>query len=190
MNPLVKKLSSVSAVLVLVLAVSACSPEQASQVYPQEVTGLTPMTTWSNGDWNAKVLPEGWIVEPVFGMRDASFRVLGAKGAEADVSISRLPLKGGTLASNVNRWRVQAGLEPWQEADVLNKLAKFTLSNHEAFRMTFLSGKKGSPTIYGIIMEEGEQRIFIKFSGPAELMDAQTESWNLFVANLEMTHAH
>lgn len=175
--------------VIAVLCLSSCAPEQKSQVLPEKVVGLEPVEEWSNSDWQMK-LPAGWIVEPVFGMRDASFRVIGAAGSESEVSISRLPIKGGTLASNVNRWRVQAGLEPWEEGAVIEQLTPITISDHQAYRMEFPADNETGQTIYGVIMEEGEQRTFIKFSGPAGMMKQQLEAWNYFVENLEVRHAH
>ena len=173
----------------MVVGLSSCAPEQTSEIYPKELVGLEPVREWSNSTWLIQ-LPENWIAEPVFGMRDASFRVVGANGNEADISISRLPIQGGTLASNVNRWRTQAGLESWKDDEVQSLLTPINISNQPAYRMEFPAAETDSQSIYGIIMETEAERIFIKFAGPAELMESQLEAWNYFVDNLEMRHAH
>ncbi len=184
-----KNMFAVSSVAFAITILSACAPEQTTRVYPQEVTGIAAESHWNNTDWNAQ-LPEGWHAEPVFGMRDASFRVISESGSEAEVAFSRLPMSGGSLASNVNRWRVQAGLEPWEEEGIVKKLKTISISNHDGYLMEFPAGQEGSPSIYGVIIEEAEQRIFIKFSGPAELVAAELNHWNQFIENLEMKHAH
>ncbi len=171
------------------LAMISCAPEQSAHILPAEVVDLEAVEEWSDSNWKVK-LPKGWIVEPVFGMRDASFRVIGTAGTEAEVSFSRLPIQGGTLAGNVNRWRVQAGLEPWAEDKVVSQLTPISISKHDAYRMEFTAADAAGQTIYGIIMEEGKERIFIKFSGPAPMMETQRNAWNYFVENLEVHHAH
>lgn len=174
-----------SAIVVLLFS---CAPEPYSEIYPQEVVGLEIVREWSNDTWKAQ-LPENWIIEPVFGMRDASFRVIGPTGAEGDVSISRLPLQGGTLASNVNRWRTQAGLEAWEDSEVVSQLTPITITEHAAYRMEFKAPEANGKTIYGIIMEQEQERFFIKFTGPADMMELQLNAWDFFLENLEMRHA-
>jgi len=166
----------------------SCAPEPSSQVYSQEVVGLSSSADWSNSSWKVK-LPDKWIAEPVFGMRDASFRVVGEQGMEAEVAISRLPIGGGTLASNVNRWRQQAGLESWDESKVVELLTPILISGNPAYRMEFQAPDANGQTIYGVIMETEAERIFIKFSGPANLMESQQEAWSYFVENLELRNA-
>ncbi|MEM6884180.1 MAG: hypothetical protein AAF571_04055 [Verrucomicrobiota bacterium] len=180
---------AVCVVVMVSLTLVSCAPESTSTVYPQDMTGIRPSDEWSDSNWQAK-LPTGWVVEPVFGMREASFRVIGSAGDEAEVSISRLPIQGGTLASNVNRWRVQAGLEPWADEQVISKLTKISISDYDAFQMEFISPNPDGQSIYGVILEEGKDRVFIKFSGTSALMESQLEAWHFFVENLELYHEH
>jgi len=67
--------------------------------------------------------PAGWQEIPPGTMRVASFKVAGADGKQADVSVIPLPGGAGGDFSNVNRWRGQVGLAPVSEAEVA-KLAQ------------------------------------------------------------------
>ncbi|MEM6602218.1 MAG: hypothetical protein AAF649_12600 [Verrucomicrobiota bacterium] len=178
-----------SAVACTVVLMVSCAPEHSSHIYPEDTVGLELAREWSDNHWQVK-LPAGWIIEPVFGMRDASFRVIGPVGTEAEVSISRLPIQGGSLADNVNRWRVQAGLQPWEDDAVQSLMTPITITDRPAYRMEFVSPEADGQTIYGIIMEKDTKRTFIKFSGPPAMMKSQLDAWNFFVKNLEIRHAH
>src|SRR5208283_5896950 len=72
-------------------------------------TGL-PQLTWTT--------PPGWTELPAGEMRVASFKVTGADGKQADVSVIPLPGGAGGDFSNVNRWRGQVGLAPVSEAEL------------------------------------------------------------------------
>jgi hypothetical protein len=67
--------------------------------------------------------PEGWTEVPPSEMRVASFKVAGADGKLADVSVVPLPGMAGTDTANVNRWRGQVGL-PDATDDELQKSAE------------------------------------------------------------------
>ena len=56
-------------------------------------------------------------------MRVASFKVSGAGGKQADVSVIPLPGMAGTDSANVNRWRGQVGLSSMSD-DELQKAAE------------------------------------------------------------------
>jgi hypothetical protein len=77
--------------------------------------GGTPKLQWK--------LPAGWEEAPPGEMRAASFRVKGADGKQAEVSVVPLPGLAGSDLDNVNRWRGQVGLAPVSEAE-LSKLAQ------------------------------------------------------------------
>ena len=61
--------------------------------------------------------PAGWEPQQAGDFRVASFKLTGAAGAQADVSIVPLPGEAGGDFSNVNRWRNQVGLPPVSETD-------------------------------------------------------------------------
>jgi len=163
----------------------SCKPEPSSAVYSRSITGLKTPANWSSPEWYME-LPPSWVSEPVFGMRDASIRIFSTNGVEGELTISRLPLTGGTLASNINRWRKQAGLDLWPEADVIQNLKKVTISGKEGYSMVFESKSEGKPSINGAIIETEQERIFIKLTGPPALIKVQQQNWVWFLGNLEM----
>ena len=67
--------------------------------------------------------PAGWTEVPPSEMRVASFKVSGANGKQADVSVIPLPGMAGTDSANVNRWRGQVGLAEASD-DELQKAAE------------------------------------------------------------------
>ena len=71
-----------------------------------------PQLTWTT--------PAGWTEVPPSEMRVASFKVAGADGKQADVSVVPLPGMAGSDFANVNRWRGQVGL-PAATDDELQK---------------------------------------------------------------------
>lgn len=134
--------------------------------------------------WDGKVLtvsiPEGWVPEPVFGMRDESFRVVGTSGMEAEVTVTALPVTGGTVESNVARWANQAGVEkPDSRPVVVGEL--------KGVAVDFFPGpdQQAKPAILGAILEDGEKRRFIKFSGPPVVVEAHRDRWEGFLSSIQ-----
>ena len=74
-----------------------------------------PQLTWQT--------PAGWTEVAPGEMRVASFKVPGAAGQQADVSVVPLPGLAGSDDANVNRWRGQVG-QPPAAPDELKKRRK------------------------------------------------------------------
>ena len=72
---------------------------------PSAAPAGLPQLTWKT--------PDGWTQMPAGEMRVASFKIQGAGGKQADVSVIPLPgLASSTDDANVNRWRGQVSLPP------------------------------------------------------------------------------
>lgn len=134
--------------------------------------------------------PEGWEQETGAPMRDLSF-TFGENG-EGECYLSRLPGVGGGLAANVNRWRGQMGQDPLSEEDVaaLPKQALFGLEgtfidvSGEFSGMGATEAKKDY-RLLGVILTSPAGAVFVKMTGPADLVAANEENFHQFCASLQ-----
>lgn len=62
--------------------------------------------------------PEGWVESEGSSLRIASYQVALEGFEPADFSITSFPGDAGGVEANVNRWRQQIGLRPWNESQV------------------------------------------------------------------------
>lgn len=134
--------------------------------------------------------PEGWTPQPGAPMRDLSF-AFGEKG-EGECYLSRLPGAGGGLVANVNRWRGQMGLEPMTEAEIvaLPKKPMFGLQGTFVDVTGTFSGMGGGPArdnyrMLGVIVSSDAGAVFVKLTGPAELVAANQAKFDAFCASLQ-----
>jgi hypothetical protein len=163
----------------LALFLVSCGAEPQTRVIDYNKTLERP----ASGTWDGKVLtatlPEGWIPEPVFGMRDESFRVVGSLGQESEVTVTALPVSGGTVESNALRWANQVGMEGAGTETI-------TIDGLQGVSVTLIpesgDGNTDSLAIVGVILEDGETRRFIKFSGPASVLREEEANWEKFLA--------
>ncbi|HTV62974.1 MAG TPA: hypothetical protein VMH30_10455, partial [Verrucomicrobiae bacterium] len=65
-------------------------------------------------------VPAGWTEVPPSEMRVGSFKISGADGKQADVSIVPLPGMAGGDSANVNRWRGQVNLPALPDDQLAN----------------------------------------------------------------------
>ena len=134
--------------------------------------------------------PESWKQDPGAPMRDLSF-TFGENG-EGECYLSRLPGVGGGLVANVNRWRGQMGQEPLSDAEVaaLPKQALFGLEGTfldvtgEFSGMGAAEAKKDY-RLLGVILTSPAGAVFVKMTGPADLVAANEENFHQFCASLQ-----
>ncbi len=84
---------------------------------PTEMSAVPEHAAPTSGTQLKWKTPDGWQEIPPGTMRVASFKVTGADGKQADVSVIPLPGSAGGDFSNVNRWRGQVGLAPVTEEE-------------------------------------------------------------------------
>lgn len=131
--------------------------------------------------------PEGWT-ESEAPMRDLNF-TFGENG-EGECYLTRLPGAGGGLAPNVNRWRQQMGAEALTEEEV-DALPKKTLFGQPATYVTVegdfsgMSGdKKENYRLLGLILSSPAGAIFVKMTGPKDLVDKNEVAFEQFTDSL------
>jgi hypothetical protein len=114
-----------------------------------------PQLTWKT--------PEGWTEVPPTEMRVASFKVTGANGKQADVSVVPLPGMPGSDDANVNRWRGQVGLSP-VSSEELKKSAENVEAGGQPAQLYDIAGKNpGSGDdmrILGVIQHRRRSLVF------------------------------
>ncbi len=120
--------------------------------------------------------PTNWTEVPPSEMRVGSFKIAGANGAQADVSIVPLPGMAGGDFANVNRWRGQVGLSP-QSDDVLQNSAETVQAGGQPAQLYDIAGANstsGEPSrILGVIQHRDGTAWFFKMTGDAGLVEQQ-----------------
>ena len=145
---------------------------------PASPTG-TPQLTWKT--------PAGWTEVTPGEMRVASFKVAGAGGKQADVSIVPLPGMAGTDAANVNRWRGQVGLSPMTD-DELQKAAENVEAGGQPAQLYDIAGTNpgsgSADRILGVFQHRDGMAWFYKMTGDADLVEQQKPAFIEFLKSL------
>jgi hypothetical protein len=151
---------------------------------PAADQSASPQLTWTT--------PGGWKEVPPSEMRVASFKVAGANGKQADVSIVPLPGMAGTDAANVNRWRGQVGL-PAVTDDEVQKSAENVEAGGQPAQLYDITGQNpaggGTSRILGVIQHRGDATWFFKMTGDADLVEQQKSTFVEFLKSLKFPAA-
>ena len=131
--------------------------------------------------------PPGWTSVPPSEMRVASFKVAGANGAEADVSVVPLSGTGGGDFANVNRWRGQVGLSDASD-DALQNSAENVDAGGQAAQLYDIAGQspdngKATRTL-GAIQHRDGSTWFFKMTGDSDLVEQQKSQFIAFLKSL------
>lgn len=145
-------------------------PNMRGAVAPPPSTGLPK---WAP--------PAHWVAAGEKPMRLASFDVPGAGGAKGDLSISALGGGAGGLLANVNRWRGQVGLGPWDEA-ALTKSGETLSLNGDSGVLVDLKGSE--KRILAVVVPRGDRTWFYKLTAPDALVTQERENFVKFVQSV------
>jgi hypothetical protein len=123
-------------------------------------------------------VPKGWREAPAGAMRLATFKL--GEGGRTDCSISEAM---GDLLGNLNRWRIQMGLEPVAEAaaaalpelEVLGAKARLVelTGTYKGMGGAAIEGAK----MLGVILPRPGSSLFVKMVGPGADVDAAREGF-------------
>lgn len=125
--------------------------------------------------------PAGWEEKPASGMRRATFVVPGSAGP-ADLSVIALPGDAGGELPNINRWRGQVGLNPWDEA-AFRKAAVKVSSPAGPITVVDLAG--GTQRMAAAILTRGGESWFFKLLGPDATVGAALPAFKTFLAGVK-----
>jgi hypothetical protein len=132
-------------------------------------------------------VPAGWEEVPPGEMRLGSFKIKGADGKQADVSIIPLPGMAGSDLENVNRWRSQVGLTTAKEAELARLAEKVQISG-EAAQLYDLAGQPPGSKIHARILAAIQRRqgvvFFYKMTGEDKLVAAQKPAFVAFLKSV------
>lgn len=136
--------------------------------------------------------PQGWTEKPGVPMRDLNF-TFGAQG-EGECYIARLPGAGGGLAANVNRWRAQMGAAPLSDEEIAALPTRPLFGQKATFVSvdgTFSPGMGSNATypnyrLLGLILSSSEGAVFVKMTGPKELVEKESSAFDQFVSSLDV----
>ncbi len=137
-----------------------------------------PQLTWKT--------PDGWTEVPPSQMRVASFKVTGADGKSADISVIPLPGLAGNDDANVNRWRGQVGLSP-VSPDELKKSAEDVEAAGQPAQLYDIAGD--AQRILGVIQHRDDMAWFFKMTGDAALVEQQKPAFVAFLKSLNFAAA-
>lgn len=147
--------------------------------------GALPALAW-------KLPNPNWEEAPAGQMRAASFRVKGAGGKLADVSVIPLPGMAGTDLSNVNRWRGQVGLPAVTEEE-LAKLAEPVEIDGAKAQLYDISGENpgsGDKTrILAAILRRNNVAWFFKMTGDDDLVAGEKKAFMSFLSSVHFEAA-
>jgi len=135
--------------------------------------------------------PPGWDELPPTSMRLANYGV----GAEGECYLTILGGGGGGVHGNVNRWRDQMGLGEISPAEV-EALPRVNLLGRDAYLLELEGAYRGMGTevrdgwaLRGAILGSDRFTIFVKFTGPLEVVRLQRDAFDAFCASIGL-HEH
>jgi hypothetical protein len=129
--------------------------------------------------------PEHWRAETPGSMQTAVWRVSGAKGGAATISVSALQGEGGGLLANVNRWRRQLGLPP-MAPDRLDACVTPLAGGPAGAVLVTLKNADAARELLGAVVPAGARTWFYKMVGDAAVVEAEREAF----VNLVQTAHH
>jgi hypothetical protein len=135
--------------------------------------------------WTA---PANWEQGPAKPMREVTYRPAGTEGVECYISV--LVGTGGGLVANLNRWQGQAGqgalsieqIKALPQIMVLGTPSKF-LEVAGAFQGMDGPERQGF-MLLGVACELASHSVFVKMTGPAEVVRAERDNFLQFCKSL------
>jgi len=137
-------------------------------------------------EWKA---PDAWKPKAGSSMRLANFSI--GDSAEAECYVTLLHGTGGGVEANVNRWRSQMGQPPLTaeeiaalpKVEVLGKAAPFV---EVSGAYTDMAGvEHGQALLYALIVELDGETLFVKMTGPENLLRAEKDHFTAFCQSLK-----
>ncbi len=121
--------------------------------------------------------PADWIQVRPKTFTIAAFEVIDGK-KQLSVTISRA---GGSKVANVNRWRGQLGIGPLADEEVAKSLQKITVGSRTG---ELVEMKNDAQSLIAVMIEDGEQTVFVKMMGDSELATKERQNFDAFAKSL------
>lgn len=137
------------------------------------------------------VTPEGWKEKPVSQMRLIDFTF--GPNDEGECYLSALPGPAGGLAANINRWRSQIGAAALTDEEIdklprknfLGGPAHFVSVDGDFKGMGDAASAKSGYRLLGLIHQAQELTLFIKMTGPKELVEQNAAAFEAFCQSVQ-----
>jgi hypothetical protein len=113
--------------------------------------------------------------------REAAF-VVDEGGREAQISITALEVAAGAILPNVNRWRVQVGLEAFTEEELAKETQKVDMHGVEGDYFRLVGPQQA---ILGVIAIHGDKAWFVKLQGDHDIAVKLQEQFETFVRSIK-----
>jgi len=178
--------------VIALVALSGCEDNEirayrAPKSAPQEqaITHGLPASTMMDQAvvWT---LPEGWTEVPTEqAMRIATFR---AGEGIPEITLSAFPGAAGGVLANINRWRGQIGMEPTDNAGLMQTV--ISIPEHETGALVVdLRGPDGVRMLASIVTPGDGQSWFVKATGESGSLDPLVESFIGFSKSIQLDGA-
>ena len=120
-------------------------------------------------------VPAGWVQGAASPMVLARFLV-GGGDSKTEVTVSSFPGDVGGLVANINRWRVQMGLEPLAEAEARKEAEPVDVGGTQAMLVSIAGKRAGQPArLIGLILPKDGQTWFYKMVGDDAVAKAEKD---------------
>jgi hypothetical protein len=136
-------------------------------------SAATPQIRWE--------LPDGWGEGSPSTVRYASFAATEENGEKVDISVVTFPGEGGNDLDNVNRWRQQIGLEPFDASELSSTLAPLQTENLN-FSTADIIGPN-SRTLAAWVRRE-DRSWFFKLTGPKDAVEKEKPKFLKFLQSI------
>ncbi len=131
-------------------------------------------------------VPTGWQPGKGGPFRLAAFEV-ESDGKKAEITLSALGSRSGTLLDNVNRWRTsQLGLGAVDDAQLAPLLSNVPIGDRSG-QFVDLTKEDGELGMFAVILPMEDRTIFAKILGDKALVEAQRGAFEQFVKSLRPT---
>ena len=135
-------------------------------------------------------LPKGWSEAPKAPFKDLNYSFSNEPTATCYLTV--LPLKGGEVLPNLNRWRGQFKLPSLNDIDEQeSEIISFLDNQSKLFKLTGdfdpLADKGKNFIAYCLIQTIGENAFTLKFIGPAEFINNEKDNFISLVKSIKIT---
>jgi len=187
----------ITALVTIGLILSSCNndkvevyhiPKESVDVSMQSETGnlAPPSSTDNPAQWTK---PDGWNAQPLSEMRLGSFKVDGADGRSADISVTAFPGEAGGLSSNLNRWRGQLQIAPLSDEELSSVIQRTEIDNVPAYLVDFQTENNNPKParILGAVFQTADRSWFVKMTGAPDLLESQRQKFLDFVRSFHFS---
>ena len=178
----------------LCLLLSACEPAEVTVYEVPKEESSNRLASASGGPeipaedgevlWQA---PDHWQTLAPTAFRKGNYLYTSNSGGRVEITVSSFPGDVGGLLANVNRWLGQAGLDPIDQAQLMELVEPGNVKGRPVVTVDL---KADNPTpdsdrIYASVVEFGGESWFFKMTGPHEAVESQIPAFNDMVQDLQ-----